>query len=51
LAELCVFEALLDLGAVAVKVLDPAGRLVVDVGEDEAVSRSDGSSSGPMTSS
>jgi len=30
LAELCVFEAFLDLGAVVVKVLDPTGLLVVD---------------------
>ena len=37
LAELGLFEALLDLGAVAVEMLDPDGRLPVDVGEDEAV--------------
>jgi hypothetical protein len=37
LAELCVFEAFLDLGAVAMKMLDAYGGLVVDVGEDEAV--------------
>ena len=37
LAELGVLEALLDLGAVAVEVLDSASGLVGDVGEDEAV--------------
>jgi hypothetical protein len=37
LAELCILQAFLDLGAVAMEVLDPDGRLIVDVGEDEAV--------------
>jgi hypothetical protein len=37
-AELCVLEALLDLGASAVEVLDLGGGLLVagDVGDDEA---------------
>ena len=37
LAELGLLQALFDLRAVAVEVLDRCGRLPVDVGEDEAV--------------
>jgi len=41
LAELCLLEALLDLGAVAVEVLDLPCRALVawDVGEDEALAK------------
>ena len=37
MAELGIFEAFFDLGAVAVEVLDGGGVLVVDIGEGEAV--------------
>ena len=41
LAELCVLEALLDLRAVAVEVLDLRGALLLrgDVGDDEAIGK------------